>query len=148
MSDEILVEIADPVATIRLNRPDKLNALTYPMLAELRRAIDAAAASPAVVGIVITGNGRGFCSGLDAAVLAQTTRGETPGGRDAAGDEIPGLFFPPKVGPSREASPFGSSNRGERRYDLPGGHPLSSVASPCICRHGPSGPERRFARIP
>jgi enoyl-CoA hydratase/carnithine racemase len=92
MSDEILVEVADPVATIRLNRPDKLNALTYPMLAELRRAIDAAAANPAVVGIVITGNGRGFCSGLDAAVLAQTTRGETPGGRGAESDEIPGLF--------------------------------------------------------
>ncbi len=92
MADEIVVEIADPVATIRLNRPDKLNALTYPMLAELRRAIEAAAADPAVVGIVITGNGRGFCSGLDAAVLAQTTRGETPDGRSAAGDELPGLF--------------------------------------------------------
>ena len=35
MSDEIQVEIADPVALIRLNRPEKLNALTYPMLAEL-----------------------------------------------------------------------------------------------------------------
>ena len=91
MSDEILVEIADPVALIRLNRPEKLNALTYPMLGDLRRAIDAAAANPAVVGIVITGNGRGFCSGLDAAVLAQTTRGESPG-RAAPSDEIPGLF--------------------------------------------------------
>ena len=92
MSDEIQVEIADPVALIRLNRPEKLNALTYPMLAELRRAIDDAAANPAVVGIVITGNGRGFCSGLDAAVLAQTTQGQNPGGRGAASAEIPGLF--------------------------------------------------------
>jgi enoyl-CoA hydratase/carnithine racemase len=91
MSDEIQVEIADPVALIRLNRPDKLNALTYPMLAELRRAIDDAAANPAVVGIVITGNGRGFCSGLDAAVLAQTTQGNSPG-RGAPSAEIPGLF--------------------------------------------------------
>jgi enoyl-CoA hydratase/carnithine racemase len=90
MSDEIQVEITDPVALIRLNRPDKLNALTYPMLAELRRAVDDAAANPAVVGIVITGSGRGFCSGLDAAVLAQTTQGK--GERGAARAEIPGLF--------------------------------------------------------
>lgn len=90
---DILVELADPVAVIRLNRPDKLNALTYPMLAELRAAVDAAAANPAVVGIVITGEGRGFCPGLDAAVLAATTvsgrgaRAEAP-----ASEELPGLF--------------------------------------------------------
>jgi enoyl-CoA hydratase/carnithine racemase len=88
---EILVELADPVAVIRLNRPDKLNALTYPMLAELRGAVDAAAANPAVVGIVITGEGRGFCSGLDAAVLEQTTKGNLPRAR-SADTEIPGLF--------------------------------------------------------
>jgi len=92
MSDQILVEIADPVALIRLNRPEKLNALTYPMLAALRKAIDDAAADPAVVGIVITGNGRGFCSGLDAAVLAQTTQGQSPTARNAASAEVPGLF--------------------------------------------------------
>lgn len=65
MGDGIQVETADPVALIRLERPEKLNALTYPMLAAIRRAVDAAAADPAVVGIVITGSGRGFCSGLD-----------------------------------------------------------------------------------
>ncbi|MEX2207458.1 MAG: enoyl-CoA hydratase-related protein [Myxococcota bacterium] len=91
MSDEIQVEVADPVALIRLNRPAKLNALTYAMLAELRGAIDDAAANPAVFGIVITGNGRGFCSGLDAALLAQTTQGKSPG-RGAPSAEIPGLF--------------------------------------------------------
>jgi enoyl-CoA hydratase/carnithine racemase len=92
MYKEIQVELADPVALIRLDRPEKLNALTYGMLDEIRRAVDEAAANPAVVGIVITGNGRGFCSGLDAAVLAQTTQGRSPRARDASSAEIPGLF--------------------------------------------------------
>ena len=73
MSDEILYDVTDPVATIRLNRPDKLNAMTYPMLRALRSAVDAASEDPRVVGIVITGEGRGFCAGLDASVLAATS---------------------------------------------------------------------------
>jgi enoyl-CoA hydratase/carnithine racemase len=70
---DIEYEVSDPVALIRLNRPEKLNALTYHTLAEIRSAIDAAANDPAVVGIVITGNGRGFCSGLDAQTLTEVT---------------------------------------------------------------------------
>lgn len=73
MSDEILYDVTDPVATIRLNRPEKLNAMTYSMLRALRSAVDAASEDPRVVGIVITGEGRGFCAGLDASVLAQTS---------------------------------------------------------------------------
>src|SRR5215475_6673726 len=89
---DIEVEIADPVALIRLARPDKLNAFTYPMLAEIRAAVDAAAADPRVVGIVITGRGRGFCAGLDAETLAATTiRGSGARERPPA-DEVPGLF--------------------------------------------------------
>jgi enoyl-CoA hydratase/carnithine racemase len=89
---DIEVEIADPVALVRLARPDKLNAFTYPMLAEIRAAIDAAAADPRVVGIVITGKGRGFCAGLDAeALAATTTRGSGARERPPAG-EVPGLF--------------------------------------------------------
>jgi enoyl-CoA hydratase/carnithine racemase len=91
MSDQILYEVSDPVATIRLNRPDKLNALTYPMLRALREAVDAAAEDPRVVGLVITGEGRGFCAGLDASVLAETSAagsGSRP--REAPG-ELPGL---------------------------------------------------------
>jgi enoyl-CoA hydratase/carnithine racemase len=91
---DIEVEIADPVALVRLNRPDKLNAFTYATLAEIRAAVDAAAADPRVVGIVITGNGRGFCAGLDAEVLAATaSRGSSSRAQPAAGDgELPGLF--------------------------------------------------------
>ena len=88
---DIDVEISDPVALIRLNRPEKLNAFTYHTLAEIRRAVDAAAADPQVVGIVITGSGRGFCAGLDAKVLADVTatgRGEA----ETPSEAIPGLF--------------------------------------------------------
>lgn len=65
--NDIEVEVDDPFGLIRLNRPEKLNAVTYPMLAEIRRAIDELAADPAVVGIIITGAGRGFCSGMNVA---------------------------------------------------------------------------------
>ncbi|MBM4337323.1 MAG: enoyl-CoA hydratase [Deltaproteobacteria bacterium] len=92
MGDGIQVEIADPVALIRLDRPEKLNALTYPMLGAIRRAVDAAAADPAVVGIVITGSGRGFCSGLDSEALVATTQGRAPRASAAASEEVPGLF--------------------------------------------------------
>jgi enoyl-CoA hydratase/carnithine racemase len=89
---DIEVEIDDPVALIRLNRPEKLNAFTYQTLAELRAAIDAAANDQRVVGIVITGNGRGFCAGLDAEVLAATTKRGVSGTTSRSPDELPGIF--------------------------------------------------------
>ena len=91
MTDEIRVEIDDPVCTITLNRPSTLNALTYPMLAAFRSAVDDASRDPRVVGIVVTGEGRGFCSGLDASVLQATTN-EGSSSRPAATDDVPGLF--------------------------------------------------------
>ena len=66
---EIIYEVADPVATVTLNRPERLNAFTRDMLVDLRAAFDAAAVDPDVVGVVIAGNGRGFCAGLDAEAL-------------------------------------------------------------------------------
>jgi enoyl-CoA hydratase/carnithine racemase len=90
---DITLEIDDPVAVLRLNRPDRLNAFTYHTLREVRAAIDKAANDPRVVGIVITGNGRGFSAGLDAEVLADITRQDRPPA-DTAPDstELPGLF--------------------------------------------------------
>lgn len=66
---EVLYEVSDPVATITLNRPERLNAFTSGMLDEMRTAFDAAAVDPDVVGIVVTGTGRGFSAGLDAEAL-------------------------------------------------------------------------------
>lgn len=93
--EDIVVTVQEPVAVIRLNRPETLNAFTYHTLGEIRRAMEAAVDDPAVVGIVVTGTGRGFCSGLDARTLADITadRGqERQAGAAAASDELPGLF--------------------------------------------------------
>lgn len=56
---------ASGVATITLNRPDKLNALTFEVYAELRDTFRALDLEPGVRAIVITGSGRAFCSGGD-----------------------------------------------------------------------------------
>jgi 2-(1,2-epoxy-1,2-dihydrophenyl)acetyl-CoA isomerase len=63
--DTILVEAADGVATITLNRPDSLNALDALMRRELLAAFKAAGRDGAVRAVVLTGAGRGFCSGAD-----------------------------------------------------------------------------------
>lgn len=91
---DIELSIDDPVATIRLNRPEKLNAFTYHTLNEIGRAIDEAVASPAVVGIVITGTGRGFSAGLDSQSLADTVSdgGASRSAASAQSTELPGLF--------------------------------------------------------
>lgn len=66
---DILYTVDDPVAVITMHRPDRLNAFTNRMLAEIRHAVAAAEADERVVGIVLTGAGRGFCAGMDLAAL-------------------------------------------------------------------------------
>jgi enoyl-CoA hydratase/carnithine racemase len=63
--DTILYEVADRTATITLNRPDQLNALSPHMIKELREVYAAAEADEAVWTILVTGNGRAFCTGAD-----------------------------------------------------------------------------------
>ena len=75
MYEEILYEVTDPVATITLNRPQVLNAWTDRMEHEVRHAVAAAEADRRVVGIVITGAGRGFCAGADMNRLAAISAG-------------------------------------------------------------------------
>jgi enoyl-CoA hydratase/carnithine racemase len=62
-------EVHDRVATVTLDRPDRLNAWTGRMHAEYRALLDRAGVDPAVRVIVVTGSGRGFCAGADARAL-------------------------------------------------------------------------------
>ena len=68
--EAILFDVAEGVATITLNRPERLNAFDDQMLAEWRDAIDTADHDPEVRVIVVTGAGRGFCSGMNVAAEA------------------------------------------------------------------------------
>jgi enoyl-CoA hydratase/carnithine racemase len=76
MYEEILYDVSDPVATITLNRPDRLNAWTDRMGAEVRHAVAQAEQDPAAVAIVLTGAGRGFCAGADLKTLQNISEGE------------------------------------------------------------------------
>jgi enoyl-CoA hydratase/carnithine racemase len=67
---ETLYQVADRVATITLNRPDKLNAWTAIMEGEVRAAMEAAEKDENVRVIVLTGAGRGFCAGADMSLLS------------------------------------------------------------------------------
>jgi len=69
-SDVVLVERRDQVAVITLNRPDKLNAVTREMADAYATHMRAADDDPDVRAIVVTGAGRGFCSGADIGILA------------------------------------------------------------------------------
>src|ERR1700758_919773 len=67
---ETLYQVADRVATITLNRPDKLNAWTAIMESEVRAAMEEAEGDGNVRVIVLTGAGRGFCAGADMSLLS------------------------------------------------------------------------------
>jgi enoyl-CoA hydratase/carnithine racemase len=62
---QIAYDVADRVATITLDRPDRLNAFTVTMQRELCAAIDAVDGDPEVRAVVVTGRGRAFCAGAD-----------------------------------------------------------------------------------
>ncbi|HTC73819.1 MAG TPA: enoyl-CoA hydratase-related protein, partial [Solirubrobacteraceae bacterium] len=60
--EQITAEAADGVLTLTLNRPERLNAWTAQMGAELRAAFDLADADDDVRAVIVTGAGRGFCA--------------------------------------------------------------------------------------
>jgi len=73
MDKELLETIADGVATLTLNRPDRLNALSASIMEGLLEALPRLAGDPAVGVIVLTGAGRAFCAGGDVKRMAAET---------------------------------------------------------------------------
>jgi len=86
MYTEILYEVADGIATVTLNRPEKLNAWTMRMAAEVRHACVTAERDPAVRVVVVTGAGRGYCAGADMDLLQGLQGGGGGSGGTAGGD--------------------------------------------------------------
>ncbi len=90
MYEQILYDVEEPLATIRLNRPDQLNAWTNRMGNEVKHAVNEAESDERVVAIVLTGEGRGFCAGADMKGLQSLTEGRSFGSDEAASDANPG----------------------------------------------------------
>ncbi len=85
---DILYEVAEEVATLTLNRPDKLNAWTMQMGLEVEHALSMASDDPGVRVIVITGAGKGFCAGADLGLLSDISL-PAGGPADAAKENEP-----------------------------------------------------------
>lgn len=92
----LLYDVANGIATITLNRPDRLNAFIDEMEAELIETFDRIDADDAVRVVLITGAGRGFCAGMDVsdagdAFVAWRTSDTAPAGTqyNVPGDEMP-----------------------------------------------------------
>ncbi len=76
--EQILYDVAESVATVTLNRPDKLNAWTGQMEKEVQAAMAQAEADDAVRVIILTGAGRGFCAGADMQDLGKVAGTSSP----------------------------------------------------------------------
>jgi 2-(1,2-epoxy-1,2-dihydrophenyl)acetyl-CoA isomerase len=70
-ADELLYDVKDRVATLTLNRPDKMNAFTGPMIERWAWALNEAQRDPDVNVVVVTGAGTAFCAGGDVARMGQ-----------------------------------------------------------------------------
>jgi enoyl-CoA hydratase len=82
---DLIYSVEDKVATVTLNRPDRMNALSRDLEAEIHRAFDEADADREVRAIILTGNGAGFCAGYDqAGTPASGVRYSDPQGKSHA----------------------------------------------------------------
>ena len=73
--DTVILETKDGVARVTMNRPESLNSLSSHLLNDLFYSLDEVRLDPAVRAVVLTGAGRGFCSGAD---ISPTTNVRAP----------------------------------------------------------------------
>jgi enoyl-CoA hydratase/carnithine racemase len=86
--EHIICEISDKIATITLNRPDRLNAWTPKMAGEILHALKKIDEDDSAMVSIITGAGRGFCAGMDLSAGGSTFDGSA---REASADDAGGL---------------------------------------------------------
>jgi enoyl-CoA hydratase/carnithine racemase len=87
MSDRVTTNLVDGVADVRLNRPDKMNALDQPMFRGLIETGRLLADNPGLRAVVLSGEGRGFCAGLDMASFGAMASGDTKSEKKDAPEE-------------------------------------------------------------
>lgn len=117
MTDELLYESGSHVATITFNRPDRMNTITPTMLRHLSELLLQADADPEVRVIVLTGNGRAWCAGLDvgAAVSGDGIGSE---GAGSASGEFSLRDAPPVVLHKIDTPTIAAMNGGAAGYGL------------------------------
>ena len=103
--EDVRLEVGDRIATLTLERPEKLNAFTPAMGRSLRTALAHCAADNAVRVIIVTGAGRGFCAGADMNVLQQIRAGAAAGATPEAPVEEP---LPPELAGLEVAAHYAS----------------------------------------
>ncbi len=90
MYEQVNYRVSDAVATVELNRPDRLNAWTRQMETEVTSAIQAAVADDGIGAIVLTGAGRGFCAGADMSLLSSVSQtGLSATHRNVSSNDLP-----------------------------------------------------------
>ena len=85
MSELVTVQITDHIADVRLNRPEKMNALSVPMFEAITRVGKELAQDKSIRAIVLSGEGRGFCAGLDLANMTDPDFSSEPFGEGRGG---------------------------------------------------------------
>ena len=78
MTDRVAITVADRIADVRLTRPDKMNAIDPAMFEGIGAAIDGLAGRADVRCVVLSGEGKAFCAGLDMASMARGGSGTSP----------------------------------------------------------------------
>lgn len=99
--DRVTVVVKGGVADVRLNRPEKINALDPAMFAGLRAAAQQVGSDPTVRAVVLSGEGKGFCAGLDLAAIAGM---DSSGQLEGSDGSEPGAGAQPAPAPVRRLS--------------------------------------------
>ncbi len=133
MSEAVLYEVSGPVGRVTLNRPERGNGLTRPLLEALEQAVERADLDPDVRVLLLAGNGKGFCGGYDLVESAEN-RGATERGA-MAGSPLDPMTIMKNHDPSQAWDPmvdYAMMSRNVRAFMA-----LFHCSKPVVCKvHG------------